>query len=463
MTNIEGKISFEGEIFTEENGTSDNGDDNGGTQPENLSYVDVMDFGAVGDETTDDYQAIMDAIDYACDNYIKTVYLPRRTFGVGSKLFLNDSKYSNLNVISDGGTLKALSIEEPRMFEIKCPSGTTMENMRFRGFDIDGNYDNLTGDNYRGIYIWNDGGTIQNIKVSDINIYEIRGSGIDIDGVTDLIVDNCMVSGALWHGFVSGINNNRRIILTNITAQDTGRAGGFCGIDLRGGECTLSNFHVTNSNFGMKTSTGEPKINLNNGFVSNCAEQGYRILQNSEAYLDNLISCNNGGSGFEFRHGGKIHAGTLVSDSDQRLSVTPANGVVYVEDTDFDEFTIDHLIIRDPQGDGIGFRFYSDGIKINHLEEYGVKANYFYKDNNYIGGGVVNCTSTYWLTFHGNHTTIRDLDIDSPDNIYSTGSNIRMFNCDFRDMDGTLVGGDGLTGDYYLIRDCIAQDDKEPS
>ena len=54
-----------------------------------VDWVSVIDHGAVGDGVADDTVAIQDAIDFACDNEISTIYIPSGTYKITDTIYLD--------------------------------------------------------------------------------------------------------------------------------------------------------------------------------------------------------------------------------------------------------------------------------------------------------------------------------------------------------------------------------------
>ncbi len=243
------------------------------------SLVDVTDHGAVGDGTTDDYQAIMDALDYAVNNNKDGVYFPSGTYGIGDMIWMN-SKYNGISIISDNAVIKLIDGNVPRVIEIKGDSQGVVEDITIKGLTFDGNKDNLNVERFDNwcIHAWTDTNTVRNIHIEDVEVYDFSGNAVRL-ACSDSVVTNVLSHHNWGHGFNTG-NTAKNILFENITSHNNFSPNNpdyGAGFDIHGGQnITLNDFMIRNNGFGIKTSTGSPTATIKNGVIKDNNWAGYR-------------------------------------------------------------------------------------------------------------------------------------------------------------------------------------------
>ena len=154
-------------------------------------FVNVMDFGAKGNGTTDDTQAIQDAINAAeTSSDTNTVYIPNGTYLV-SQIKLK----SNVKIMGNGFNTILKSIDNNPNDSVICFNSTNVQYATVENLCIKGNRWVDSNDSYTdGIRLDNEGGsgdcctTLRNLK-----IVECAGNGIHImTSVRETRIDNCL-------------------------------------------------------------------------------------------------------------------------------------------------------------------------------------------------------------------------------------------------------------------------------
>jgi len=336
------------------------------------SFVDVTNHGAVGDGETDDYPAIMDAIDYAVSNNEDGVYFPSGTFGIGDKIWMN-SEQSGLTFLSEeDAVLKPIHEDATRIFEIKADGAGDVEDITIKGFELYGNRDNLDVDRWGnwGIHAWNDANTIRGLHIEDIHAHYFSGNGIYIDSSETTVED--VLSHHNWgHGFATG-SRAQDVTFENITSHnnfspDNPNVGS--GFNIHGGQnVVINDFLIKENGYGMKTSVGQPTATVTNGVIRDNNERGYRTTGEPpiSMYFENVEVSGNGASGMEFRYqGGEvIMNGVSILNNGQDSSLND-NGALFIYD-DYDNFHIEDLNIEDHPG--VGINSYTSGLTIEGLD-----------------------------------------------------------------------------------------------
>jgi len=333
-------------------------------------YVDVTDFGAVGDGQTDDYQAIMDAINFAVDNNKEVVNFPEGVYGVTDKIYLN-TEHSGIDFMSDNATIKALSSGVTRIFEIKADAEGDVKDITINGFELDGNKENLDverWDNW-GIQTWNDDSVGTNITISNIDAHDFSGNGI-IVATNDTIVKKCKSHDNWGHGFGT-IDNASDIRFFNIESfSNVSKSNKIYGSGINVHGCknvVIDEFQIYNNGYGAKTSTGNPSVTFKNGIIRDNNGVGFRTTGEAaeEVRIKNVEVSGNGGSGLEFRYtGGRIIIEILDVIDNGVDSNLNQPGAVYITD-DQEIFEVDYITIDGYPG--IGLNSYTNSLDINNI------------------------------------------------------------------------------------------------
>lgn len=189
-------------------------------------FVNVKDFGALGDGVSDDYQSIQNAIDYAATLGSATVVFPTPA----SKYSLSKglSLKSNISYIAEGNSkviLEQVSSDEPVMASESwwTNSTTSDRNIRLVGLRANGNPSNTKN---HGILLRSYFSSIEGCMASSCG-----GDGL---GFTEISEDSTLVSGTLvenkivsvkaydcmGRGVINGSTSSAASILTDGFADD---------------------------------------------------------------------------------------------------------------------------------------------------------------------------------------------------------------------------------------------------
>lgn len=203
------------------------------TEPDGT--VNVRQFGAKGDDSTDDTTAIQNAIDYCCNNNIK-LFVPNGTYLV-DKLTITQHLYMDgEDWVRTVIKAKENSTSTTGVIEIRNEG---LNNSHYSNFIVEGNRDNQTNSingiylyataskDYRtvldtifvryctgnGIYI---GGTvggysIKEIKLNKITINACNEYGLNVESCTDSFWNNIVVSSCIKGGIRFKNGGNHKI------------------------------------------------------------------------------------------------------------------------------------------------------------------------------------------------------------------------------------------------------------
>jgi hypothetical protein len=183
---------------------------------EGLPYVDVRDYGAVGNGVVDDTAAIQAAINAATGG--GTVLLPAGTYGVSATLVLDDY----VALIGQGIGLSTLFVLAGAAPVVITNADVVNGNpgLTIRGLTIDGNRANATGSSAHGIALY---GCQDGLTLEDIEVHDCWGTGVYLSGEALL--------GFLRPTFIRGIDTHhnwvgfqisyahRRTVIQGINAE----------------------------------------------------------------------------------------------------------------------------------------------------------------------------------------------------------------------------------------------------
>jgi hypothetical protein len=220
-----------------------------------LEMYDVRDYGATGDNTTDDRTAMQAAIDAAAATG-GIVYIPPGTYDIGSAL---DMK-SNVHIIGAGAGATVIEVDngaDDHAFD----TVSAITDASLQRLTINGNRSQQTSTvRAHGVRA---GGDLTRVLYRDLYIINTSGYGIGLQGATgnglfdDVTIDNVRIVDPGTDGI--DIKNREDasvgIKLSNIfvSGQDQQADGGKAGIDLRG-VCTATNIHIEME--GVASGTG---------------------------------------------------------------------------------------------------------------------------------------------------------------------------------------------------------------
>ena len=213
-----GLTSLQAHLMTESDGT-----------------VNVRQFGAKGDDTTDDTTAIQNAIDYCCDNNIK-LFVPNGTYLVDKLTITKHLYMDGEDWVRTVIKAKENSTSTTGVIEILNEG---LNNSHYSNFYVEGNKDNqtntinglylyaTTSKDYRtvldtifvhyctgnGVYIGGSVGgySIKEIKLNKITINACNEYGLNVESCTDSFWNNIVVSSCIKAGIRFKNGGNHKI------------------------------------------------------------------------------------------------------------------------------------------------------------------------------------------------------------------------------------------------------------
>ena len=193
----------------------------------------VKDYGAKGDGTTNDTQAIQSAVNAAHAAGGGSVYIPAGTYIVTGQSSASSGAimlYDNITVFGDGMGASTVKLKDGWSNSVtgifRDQSGVQNHDIGMHDLTIDGNRANTTGKTDG----WFNGvspglpGTDTNITLDHVEVKNCSGYGFDPhEETTNLSITNCVSHGNALDGFTLDFQIGAH--LSNDTAYDNGRHG----------------------------------------------------------------------------------------------------------------------------------------------------------------------------------------------------------------------------------------------
>lgn len=262
--------------------------------------VNVKDHGALGNGTTDDTDAIQDAIDLASAGDI--VFIPPGTYIVDPAVSLH---LTSGITFAGAGRLSILKIKDNSDVLNNLVKVENADRVILRDFSIDGNRANqdpsdLVAVHY-GVYI----ASSNDCRVDNVYVYNTTGVGIHVYDSVGTVVSNCESSGNRYHGFEC--EQDTSTIWKGNRGHSNSRHGIFVSPGEVGGTGSIGNIIDGNSfdnndsygiAFGIDAaglSIGLTKDNVvTNNSVINNAEYGISIFRVDDTLVSNNVVAYNG-------------------------------------------------------------------------------------------------------------------------------------------------------------------------
>ena len=319
--------------------------DDGGLRHKESSFINVKDFGAVGDGVADDSVALQSALDEARDNGGGVVFIPSGVFlvGVGSDNGqLHDSKIKGGLKVGSNTTLQgegeasAIKIAEgsypnASWSKMNCLINDDLiggnSNIVVKDLMLDGNTDAagmVVANEQEGLDFKN----VDNLKILRCKIYNQTHDSIDLDNCSNVLIEGNHIThsneAARYNGIHCGYNSalgifsNNVIIVNNIVENcGAGRAdGNEAGIHNSALKSVTANNIVINCKNGIRAVSGTSQnTNIANNVIINSQAGSWGIIANIvySSVDNNQVYYDSAGG----------HSGIKIGDD-----VSPVAGVV---------------------------------------------------------------------------------------------------------------------------------------
>ncbi len=328
-----------------------------------MATLDIRDYGAKVDGSTDDTRAVQDALDAASPG--DTVYLPEGTIrifplsGDSGSCITVDENHSGVTLRGSGPntTLKILGGVDTSvhtfMIRLDMNNPSPITDFTMRDFVVDGNKSANPSRSVIGIDGY-PGGSGHDVLIEDMVVQNCSESGFMMFGGY-VRFNRCTARYNSLHGF--GLRPDYAtswgdwdIYATNLLAHDNGGLGA----DHNNGSVKVENFWFENNDQGgakvpwpVKESwwlNGTFAKNPTEGFRWNGAsytDQDYRPMR---IHLDNVVAEDNGWSGFWLAGDVEYDVGTMVARRNNSTNHHQGNVDVYA----LSELNADHIYSADP-------------------------------------------------------------------------------------------------------------------
>lgn len=180
----------------------------GGNNVHASDRIDVLAYGAVGDGTTDDTEAIQAAVDAAGGDGCCTVYFPEGVYKVSGKIVLHD----RLHLIGYCAKLVQTAVNTP-ILEGDGVSRIRIEELAFEGLGTD--FVETFGRNARGISILGTNAPSSQIRIERCRFERFTASGVWLDNTDGFHVTGNRVVGTFSYNADEGKNHQFGILVRN--------------------------------------------------------------------------------------------------------------------------------------------------------------------------------------------------------------------------------------------------------
>lgn len=270
-------------------------------EPPRPALLNIKDYGAVGDGSTDDTLAIQAALNAASSSRAG-VLIPEGTYIVDPSVSISLYEGSYLTGVGIGSVIKIKNNSNVLNNLIKAEN---VNRVTLKDFDIDGNRDNQSSSDsvacHYGIYLAHS----NHSRIEGVTVHHTTGVGIHVYNSDKTIVTNCESYANRYHGFEC--EQDQRTIWSNNSGHDNDRHGIFISPGEVGGTGSIGNVITGNSfsnngqygiAFGIDAAGGSIGLTreneVSNNTVCNNAHYGISVYRVDDVLISNNIVSENG-------------------------------------------------------------------------------------------------------------------------------------------------------------------------
>jgi hypothetical protein len=288
-----------------------------------MTTLDIRDFGAAVDGTTDDTEAVQAAADSASPG--DSVFIPEGITlvsadgGRGPAIRLDES-HSGIT-LRGAGERSVLKMDGGHMegknnyvINVRCDVGVS--DLDIRDLSIDGNKSNNGGTDTFGVLCW-PGGAVNDVLIEDVFISSCSLSGVVLRAAGTK-ANRVTSNHNGQHGFELRNRYTEQdppTTITNVLARDNDNLG----IDHNGGVAVIEGFWSENNRAGgMKFSRNATDTTVRDGMFKGNGTMGFRwnggsFGERQMCTLDNVVAVNNAWSGFRLNGNTDYTIGTILA------------------------------------------------------------------------------------------------------------------------------------------------------
>ena len=260
---------------------------------------DVKDYGALGNNSTDDTTAIQSALNACNSAGGGTVFFPKGTYITNPNTGL--IVYSNTIIRSDGSAI--IKVKNATNLDGNLLRIENRTNVRVENISLDGNKVGQTGSTNYGLYLSDS----TNCVVDNVTTYNFSGVGTQIYDCDDCTIINSTSYSNGFHGFE--IEQCRGTVVTNNVAYSNTRHGFYLAPGEIGGtgskQCVISH-NIARNNLQYGISVGISVIGsiyltqgciIDSNQIYENSHYGVSLYQQDQQIVQNNVIRNNGFSG----------------------------------------------------------------------------------------------------------------------------------------------------------------------
>lgn len=264
-----------------------------------LQVFDVKDYGALGNDSTDDTTAIQAALNACNSAGGGTVFFPKGTYITNPNIGL--IVYSN--TIIRGGGSSTIKVKNATNLDGNLLRIENRTNVKVENLILDGNKAGQTGSTNYGLYLSDS----TNCLVDNVTTFNFSGVGTQIYDCDDCVVINSTSYSNGFHGFE--IEQCRGTVVTNNVSYNNTRHGFYLAPGEIGGtgskQCVIShNVSRNNSQYGISVGIsviGSTYLTqgciIDSNQIYENSHYGVSLYQQDQQIIQNNVIRNNGFSG----------------------------------------------------------------------------------------------------------------------------------------------------------------------
>jgi hypothetical protein len=298
-----------------------------------MTTLDIRDFGAAVDGTTDDTEAVRSAVDAAARG--DSVFFPEGVTLVGDgykRSIWLESSHSGITLrgVGESSVIKQAGGHTRNNQVIYIKGDTDPTDITVRDLRVDGNRTNNDDRTTQGVMVWPPGNT-ENILFENVWVENCSATGYRISS-GGVRLNYCTARYNSMHGFNPTASSPAiRIEVTNVLSHHND----LYGIDDSCGDSYIDGFVVHDCVYGMKNTLETEQTEIKNGRITDCDTIGYSTnipndkwpSSRPQVSLDNVLAEGNARWGFRLDENADYTIGMIIARSNNTAGKVAQIGV----------------------------------------------------------------------------------------------------------------------------------------